>query len=171
MNPCHHSPSFSPPTLAPPVCHAPFVARKHTHKHSLLLWKGPSLSFSLLVKYSRMLTGYTAIIIRKIFWLTFGSDIIKKKKAFKIKKKETFPVSLLYYYDVSLPSECHSTSRGGWVFKFFLEVTQNAIRVNEKPANSIMEANENGTGDSALKAGWAHSPNKPSSVTASLHLN
>lgn len=27
-----------------------------------------------------------------------------------------------------------------------------------------MEANENGTGDSALKAGWAH-PNKPSSVT------
>lgn len=56
-------------------------------------------------------------------------------------------------------------------FFFFLEVTQNAIRVNEKPANSIMEANENGTGDSALKAGWAHGPNKPSSVTASLHLN
>jgi len=52
---------------------------------------------------------------------------------------------------------------------FFLEVTQNAIRANEKPANSIMEANENG--DSALKAGWAHGPNKPSSVTASLHLN
>lgn len=56
-------------------------------------------------------------------------------------------------------------------FFYFLEVTQNAIRANEKPANSIMEANENGTGDSALKAGWAHSPNKPSSVTASLHLN
>lgn len=54
---------------------------------------------------------------------------------------------------------------------FFLEVTQNAIKANEKPANSIMEANENGTGDSALKAGWAHCPNKPSSVTASLHLN
>lgn len=52
-----------------------------------------------------------------------------------------------------------------------LKVTQNAIKANEKPANSIKEANENGTGDSALKAGWAHSPNKPTSVTASLHLN
>lgn len=75
---------------------------------------------------------------------------------------------------MSLLSQCHSISGGGrpisYIF-FFLEVTQNAIRANEKPANSIMEANENGTGDSALKAGWAGGPNKPSSVTASLHLN
>lgn len=52
-----------------------------------------------------------------------------------------------------------------------LKVTQNAIKANEKQADSIKEANENGTGDSALKAGWAQSPNKPTSVTASLHLN
>lgn len=34
-----------------------------------------------------------------------------------------------------------------------LEVTQNAITANEKSANSITEANENGSGDSALKGG------------------
>lgn len=34
-----------------------------------------------------------------------------------------------------------------------LEVTQNAIKANEKSANSITEANENGSGDSALKGG------------------
>lgn len=34
-----------------------------------------------------------------------------------------------------------------------LEVTQNAIKANEKSANSITEANENGSRDSALKGG------------------
>lgn len=58
---------------------------------------------------------------------------------------------------VSLSFEGHSTFQFFFfsflimLFFIFLGVTQNAIMVNEKAANSIMEANENGVRDSALK--------------------
>lgn len=94
----------------------------------------------------------------------------KNGKPLEMREKEiTFAASVL-------KAEHHRTS-GRLIFggkkgkKKTLKVTQNAIKANEKPADSIKEANENGTGDSALKAGWALSPNKPTSVTASLHLN
>lgn len=96
----------------------------------------------------------------------------KNGKPLEMREKEiTFPASVL-------KAEHHHTS-GRLIFgkikkkerKKILKVTQNAIKVNVQPADSIKEANENGTGDSALKAGWAQSPNKPTSVTASLHLN
>jgi len=70
------------------------------------------------------------------------------------------PVSLLYDHHVKLPSVSVTVPLGDFFFfydyYFFLEVTQNAIMANEKPANSITEANENGTGDSALKALFCH---------------
>lgn len=141
MNPCHHSPSFPPPTLAPPICHAPSLRYKHTqrHKHS------PFFPKFILFSDTHRHTGSTAIEIKKSF-----RDV--SQTGFR-----TISVwASLRSFTVALPSSFPPF--------FFLEVTQNAIRVNEKPANSIMEANENGTGDSALKAGWAH-PNKPSSVT------
>lgn len=73
---------------------------------------------------------------------------------------------------VTLPLVMRAWERGwGYFFNYyyyFLGVTQNAIMANHKPVNSIMEANENGAGDTEhLKGRMGFSPNRPFSVTAS----